>query len=215
MLRGKPKSIYSAIGWFIARAIIVYAVLFWGWSYLVTSYMSVVTPIANKELQVLGVADITWMGPSQNPSFEVAVYHRDAAGDRDSLFDFKLESIRSHFPMLLALVLAMPLLWKRKIKAALFGMLVICVLDSLACVVILIWSYTFLPDHAVFTPFSHSAFRDGIVSFVYSFYNAIGVGIIPIVVWAVVTLRREDVSRYLHEGESNAGRMEVMSQTNG
>ena len=190
----------------------MYALLFWGWSYLVASYMSVVTPIANKELQVLGVAGITWMGPSQDPSFEVAVYHRDAAGDRDSLFDFKLESIRSHFPMLLALVFAMPLPWKRKIKAALFGMLVICVVDSLACVVILIWSYTFLPDHTVFTPFSHSTFRDSIVSFLYSFYNAIGVGVIPIVVWAAVTLRKEDVKRYFEEGKSNARGVGDVSQ---
>ncbi|MBI1805520.1 MAG: hypothetical protein HYR76_00550 [Ignavibacteria bacterium] len=188
---------YNAIGWFILRAIFLYALLFWGWSYIIHDYMGIVTPLVNKELQILGVANITQIGPSRDPRFDVAVYHRDAAGMDDSLFDFKLESIRSHFPMLFALILAMPVSLPRKLKAVGIGILIMYIVDSLAVVIILTWSYSFLPDHHAFTPFSDSAIRDSIVSFFYNFYNAIGVGVIPIVVWAAVSLRRRDFQNYL------------------
>jgi len=82
------------IAWFISKAIILYAVFIWAWSYLMHTYIGIVTPLANKELQIIGIVNITKLGPSENPNFEIAVYHRDAADMQDSLFDFTLESLR-------------------------------------------------------------------------------------------------------------------------
>lgn len=187
---------YKTISWFIIKAIIFYAVLIVGWSFCVSTYVGVVTPIANKELQIMGVSDMTKLGPSLDPNFEVAVYHRDAAAMQDSLFDFKLESLRSHIPMFLALTFAIPYSFTRRLKAAIIGLIVLLLIDSTVCILIMTWSYTFLPDQHVFTPFSASPVRDSIVSFLYNFYNAIGVGFIPIIVWILAGVRRSDIEKW-------------------
>jgi len=168
-------------------------VLIIAWSYCVRTYIEIVTPVANKELQVIGIGNITKLGPSFDPNFEVAVYHRDAANMQDSLFDFKLESLRSHIPMFLALTLAMPLAMTRRLKAMAVGLVILILIDSVVCILIMAWSYTFLPDHHTFSPFSSSAFRDGVINFLYNFYNAIGVGFIPIVVWILAGVRKKDL----------------------
>ncbi|MDI6766045.1 MAG: hypothetical protein QME52_04395 [Bacteroidota bacterium] len=186
LIEHKRKSIYNALGWFLFHTIILYAFFFWLWSFAVPTYVGIITPISNKELQILGIASITKMGPSLDQGFEVAVYHREAAKMQDSLFDFKLESIHSHFPMLMALILATPIAWRTKIKPLLIAILIIIIIDSLACLNILIWSYTFLPDHNKFTPFSVSPLRDALVNFFYNFYNGMGVHVIPITVWILV-----------------------------
>ncbi|MBI1804249.1 MAG: hypothetical protein HY033_05615 [Ignavibacteriae bacterium] len=191
----KRPSAANTIVRFILTAIVVYAFALWGWSYLVPPYTGIVTAIANEELHIVGLENVTKLGPSLDPAYEIAVYHRDAADMQDSLFDFKLESLRSHMPMLLALVLAMPIALKRKIKAVLMGVSFLIVIDSLASVVVMTWSYTFLPDQHTFSPFKDSAFRNSIVSFLYDFYNAIGVGFIPIIIWILVSVRKKDVSR--------------------
>jgi hypothetical protein len=187
---------YKIISWFIIKAIIFYTVLIVAWSFCVGSYVNIIMPVANKELQIIGVGNITKLGPSLDPKFEVAVYHRDAAAMQDSLFDFKLESLRSHIPMFLALTLAIPYSFTRRLKAAVIGLFILLAIDSLICVIIMTWSYTFLPDQHVFTPFSASPIRDSIINFLYNFYNAIGVGFIPIIVWVLVGVRKKDIERW-------------------
>jgi len=179
---------------------VCYAIALWGWTYLLQPYTVAVTTIANEELHILGLDKLTRLGPSLNPAFEIAVYHRDAADMQDSLFDFKLESLRSHVPMLVALILAMPLALKRKLKSLVLGLFILLVLDSLVSIIVMTWSYTFLPDQHTFTPFKDSTFRNAIISFLYDFYNAIGVGFFPIIIWILVSVRKRDVSK-LFEGK--------------
>lgn len=199
LIEHQRKSIYNALGWFLFHTIILYAFFFWLWSYAVPTYVDIITPIANKELQILGIASITKMGPSLDQGFEVAVYHREAAKMQDSLFDFKLESIHSHFPMLIALILTTPIAWRRKIKPLLIAISIIIIIDSLACVNILVWSYTFLPDHNKFTPFSVSPLRDALVNFFYNFYNGMGVHVIPITIWVLVCAWKVDYQKYFNK----------------
>ena len=148
---------------------------------------------------------MTKLGPSFDPNSEVAVYHRDAADMQDSLFDFKLESLRSHIPMVLALVFAMPLPFQRRLKSAGASLLILCLVDSLACIVVMTWSYTFLPEHHQWTPFSDSALRDSVISYLYDFYNAIGVGFVPVFVWILVAVRKRDFEKL----SGNAGSEKV------
>ena len=182
---------------FILTAIVCYALALWGWSYLIQPCLGIVTAVANEELHILGLDKTTKLGPSLDPAYEIAVYHRDAADMQDSLFDFKQEALRSHAPMLFALILAMPITPKRKIKAFVISILLLILIDSVASIVVMTWSYTFLPDHHVFTPFKDSPFRNAIISFLYDFYNAIGVGVIPIIIWIVTSVRRQDIGRLL------------------
>ena len=174
LFKYRSTSIYGAICWYILRVIFLYALLFWGWSHLIPSYIGVVTTVANKALQVLGLIETTRLAPSELSGFDVGVYHRRAANMQATLFAFKLESIHSHFPMLLALVFAMPISLIRRLKAALIGILIICFIDSVACVNSMAWSYIFMPEQHRYTPFSDSSVRAGMVNFFYYFYNAIG-----------------------------------------
>lgn len=190
---------------FIIRAIVLYAVLMVGWGYLLQPYIGVVTALSNRELHVLGIETITKLGPSLDPNSGVAVYHRDAADMQDSLFDFKLESLRSHIPMLLALVFAMPLPFHRRLKSAGVALLMMCLIDSLACIVVMTWSYTFLPEHHQWTPFSNSQLRDSVISFLYDFYNAIGVGFVPLIVWILVSVRKRDLETLVGNGKTVGG----------
>lgn len=175
----------------------MYAILIVGWAYLLPPYISIVSGLSNEELHVLGIENITKLGPSLDPNSEVAVYHRDAADMQDSLFDFKLESLRSHIPMILALVFAMPLPFRRRLKSAGVALFIMLLIDSIACIVVMTWSYTFLPEHHQWTPFSSSQLRDSVISFLYHFYNAIGVGFVPLIVWILVIVRRRDLETWL------------------
>jgi len=195
----RHRSTTNIILRFIATAIVCFALALWGWSYLVRPYTTIITTIANEELHILGLDKTTRLGPSLDPAFEIAVYHKDAAAMQDSLFDFKLETLRSHMPMLLALILAMPIAFKRRIKALALGIVMLALVDSVVSIVIMTWSYTFLHDQHVFSPFKDSTFRNAVISFLYDFYNAIGVGFFPIIIWILVCVRKRDVSR-LFEG---------------
>ena len=158
-----------------------------------------VTTLANKELQLIGIANITRLGPSGEQTDVIGVYHRKAAQMQEVLFDFKIETVHSNFPMLLALILAMPISFMRRLKASIIGMFIMYFIDSFGCIFLMSWSYTFLPDHHKFTPFSDSAFRDGIVNFFYYFYGSIGDSVIILVIWAGLCLRKADFQRYFRE----------------
>lgn len=182
-----------AIGWFIGRAIALYAAFLFCWAPLLPKYVAAVTPVSNLELRALGVANTTRLGPSRDPRYEVAVYHREAAGMSDSLFDFKIEAFRSHVPMLLALIFATPIRLWRRIKAAAVSLGCMYLIDSLVCVLIMIWSYTFLPDQHEWTPFAASPVRDAIVGTLYSMYNSVGVVFVPLILWIATSIRKEDL----------------------
>lgn len=178
---------------FIGTAIILYALFYWAWSYTIPFYSLIVTSVTNEELHILGLDAITKTGPSFDPKFDIAVYHRDAAEMQDSLFDFKLESLRSIMPMLLALLLAMPVNWKKKIKPIIPGTILVILVESLGCLLILSWSYIFLPDHNKFSPFHTSHYRESIIGFFYEFYNSVGIEFFPILIWIIVSVRKDTI----------------------
>jgi len=161
----------------------------------VPSYTDALILFANKELQVLGLSGLTRFGPATDPGYQIGVYNRYAAGMEDALFNLNLESIRSHLPMVLALILAMPVPFRRRLKAAAIGVPLMLIIDSNACIIIMSWSYIFLPDHHKFTPFSDSSVRDGVVNFLYFFYGGFGVGVVPIIVWALSSIRSRDLRK--------------------
>ena len=195
-LSAETQSTHSLIVWFIVRAIVLYALLFWLWSYAVPSYINAMIPFANKELQVLGLSKLTRLGPTTDPRFQIGVYNRYAANMEDALFNINLESIRSHLPMVIALVLAMPLAFTRRLKAAAIGIAAMFFIDSNACIVIMSWSYMFLPDQHKFTPFSNIPLRDSTVKFLYYFYAGFGGEVVPIIVWAIASLRRNELHKF-------------------
>jgi hypothetical protein len=185
---------------FICLAIIFYALFFWLWSYVHPPYTAIITSFANEELHVLDIDAITRTGPSLDPKYDIAVYHRDAADMQDSLFDFRLESIRSTIPILLALIIAMPVPWKRKIKPLIAGSIAVIIMESMACVMIMIWSYTFLPDQNKFSPFHASPIRNSIIGYFYDFYNSMGVGFFPVIIWIIVCVRKDLIRRLFGPG---------------
>ena len=191
----KLRSARSIIALFVLRAVILYAVLFWSWSYAVPAYIDVLIPFANKELQILGLSELTRFGPATDPSYHIGVYNRYAAGMEDALFNLNLESIRSHLPMVLALILAMPVAFRRRLKAAAIGVPLMLIIDSNACIVIMSWSYIFLADQHRFTPFSNWPLRDGVTNFLYYFYGGFGAEVVPIIVWALSSIRSQDLRK--------------------
>jgi len=194
-----PKSIYRAISLFIAKAIFVYALLFLAWSYAIPTYLIVVTSLANKELQVIGIVKVTRLGPTSGQDDAVGVYHRAAAEMQEVLFDFRIETVHSSLPMLLSLILPVSMTIRRKLKVALIGALLLCFIDSLGCILVMTWSYTFLPDHHHYTPFSNSAFRDSVVNFLYYFYSSIGDSVLVLVIWVSFCWKSAEIGKYFRE----------------
>jgi hypothetical protein len=158
-----------------------------------------VTTLANKELQLLGIVNITRLGYLGDQGYMIGVYHRKTAHMQEELFDFKKETSRSNFPMLLALIFAMPISFKRRLKASIIGMCIMFFIESLGCILAMTWGYTFLPEYHKFTPFSDSAFRDAIVNFFFGFYDTTGDSVIILVIWAGLCLRMADFQRYFRE----------------
>ena len=213
LLSAETQSTHSLIVWFIVRAIVLYALLFWLWSYAVPSYVDALIPFANKELQVLGLSSLTRLGPSTDARYQIGVYNRDAAKMEDALFNINLESIRSHLPMVLALVCAMTMKFSRRLKAAVIGFVAIFIIDSIACILIMSWSYIFLPDQHKFTPFAYSYLRDTVVNFLYYFYAAFGGEIVPVIVWALAMIRRQDIQMFTVAFAKNVKRKKTRSST--
>ena len=189
----KIRPLYKSVFFFICRSILFYAVFFWCWSYCVPYYTSVITSVTNEELHILGLDAITRTGPSLDPKYDIAVYNRDAAAMQDSLFDFKLESLRSILPMFLALTAAMPFSWNKKLRTMIPGILLLLLIESLGCLLVVSWSYIFLPDHHIFSPFHSFPLRDSIVGFLYGFYNSVGIEFFPILIWIIFSFRRETI----------------------
>ncbi len=199
-LKKKPRSIYSAIILFLFRVIILYALLYWIWSYCIPTYLQMIMGLANKELQIVGVGNITRFGTSVDEPNGIGVYHQKAAQMQAVLFDIKIETIHSSIPMLFSLIIATTISIQRKLKASFFGFIIVLFIDSFECILFMTWAYTFLPEHHIYTPYSDSALRDGIVNFFYYFYASIGSSVSIPIIWVLLCLRKGDFQRFFPKG---------------
>jgi hypothetical protein len=189
----KPESSVKAIFTFALRAASIFALTLIAWTFLIRSYTVVPASVGNRILHLTGTDHVTSLGASSDPAYDIAVFHRDAAGTSDSLFDFRIEALRTDIPMVLALILAMPLPWRRRLIALLFGVLVIIGAESVAAVLVMTRSYLFLPDHQKFSPFHFGNILPPIIDFLYKAYNEFGPAVIPILTWMVVSVRSHDL----------------------
>ncbi len=163
------------------------------WGFAVRQYAAVPASIANRGLHLAEIDRITWLGASGNPEYDIAVFHRDAAGTSDSLFDFRMASLHTDLPMIVAFILAMPYRWKRRLRALGGGIIITILFESCASLLVMVWSYTFLPDHHVFSPFQLSASAAAFLDFLYRWYNGAGIGVVPILTWVTVCIRKKDL----------------------
>jgi len=191
--------VYKSIFRYVLRVAVIFAALSAVWSLLlVKPYLVPVTKLANQYLKVLGVGETTWVAPSANALYDVGVFHVRAAGGSDSLFDFKLESLWVQLPFLLSLIFGMRHSFGRLAVEVTAACISVALLDSLACLGTVYWSYQFLPDHHSFSPFQFHPFLDPAVNFLFSWYHSIGIGLIPIVLWLLFSVRNlSDIGRRL------------------
>ncbi len=182
-----------AVAFFLLKAALIFAVCIAAWTVAVHRYAMIPASIANGALHLAEIDAITWLGPSANAEYDIAVFHRDAAGRRDSLFDFRVESLHTDLPLIVALIMAMPFRWKRRLRALAWGVVITILIESSVCLVVMIWSYTFLPDHHVFSPFQSAPTRDAVVDFLYRWYSGAGIGVLPVLTWIAVAIRKKDV----------------------
>ncbi len=162
-----------------------------------------VIPLANTELQILGIKNVTRFGPTTHIIDGVGVYHREIDQMQNVFFDLKIETVHSNLPMLFSLILAVPITFRRKIKALVKGVLLLYFIDSLDLTLLMTWVYLFLQDFQKFSPFSNSALRDSIVNFFYYFYALIGNSVIVLIIWASLCLRKADFQKYFHSVRLN------------
>ncbi len=185
-------SFRSILG-FAFRAACIFAVGVVAWSFLVGPYTVLPAAAGNRILHLGGIDTVTSIGRSASPEYDIAVFHRDAAGTADSLFDFRIQSLRTDIPMLVALVLAMPLPWSRRVIALLFGAVLVILAESFAATLVMTWSYLTLPDHQNFSPFHYGRAATVCVDYLYKAYNEFGPALVPIVAWLIVAVRLKDL----------------------
>ncbi len=190
---GRDEYQLRSIAFFLLKAGVIFALCIAAWTFAVRYYAVVPASIANGALHLAEIDDITWLGRSANPEYDVAVFHRDAAGERDSLFDFRVESLHTDLPLIVALIAATPFRWKRRLKSLAWGVIITILTESAVCIVVMIWSYTFLPDHHVFSPFQSAPTRNAIIDFLYRWYSGAGIGVLPVLTWIAVCIRKKDI----------------------
>ena|ERR1041385_298339 len=188
---------YKIIIQFILLAVLYFALTLGGWLLVFPMYQEILIFLSNACLRGAGLQTITELRTViQDSKLWVGVFNIYQASMQHYLFCFSLDSVKIHVPMFTALVMSTPFSAYHRLRWWITGFFFLTLFEVLTTLMTVHWSYTFLPPYKTFSPFYPNAVLSWIVNFTYYMNNLIGIHIIPIILWGMLYIRKEEIKKY-------------------